>query len=80
MLSVFRKAVVRPALLQAFLTDLLTPKEYREIITRWQIVQLLRQGMPQRRIAKKLRVSIGKITRGSRTLLNKHGGFRQILK
>lgn len=67
-------------LLNAFLTDILTPKEYEEIIKRWQIAKQLNAGIPQRQIAKNLKISLSKITRGSRMLLNKKGGFNQMLK
>ncbi len=59
--------------------DLLTPAEWADISQRWQIVKQLRQGLPQRTIAKNLNLSIAKITRGSRVLLDKHGAFNQIL-
>jgi TrpR family trp operon transcriptional repressor len=68
-----------PVLLEDLLEDLLTPQEFEEIATRWQLVQLLDESMPQREIAKKLGVSISKITRGSRELLNPKGGFRRAL-
>ena len=68
-----------PVLLGELLKDLLTPQEFEEIATRWQLVQLLDAGMPQREISKKLGVSISKITRGSRELLDLKGGFRQVL-
>ncbi|TSC56140.1 MAG: TrpR family transcriptional regulator, trp operon repressor [Parcubacteria group bacterium Greene0714_21] len=67
-------------LLRAFLEDILTPTEYKEIPIRWQIVKQLACGIPQREIAKNLHVSIATITRGSRELLNKKGGFQQIIK
>ena len=67
-------------LLRAFLEDILTPTEYKEIPVRWQIVQQLARGIPQREIAKNLHVSIATITRGSRELLNKKGGFQQVIK
>lgn len=67
-------------LLNAFLVDLLTPKEYEEIVKRWQIVKQLHDGTPQRQIALNLKISLSKITRGSRMLLNKKGGFNQMLK
>ncbi len=62
-----------------FLTDLLTPNEYEEIVKRWQIVKHLHSGVTQRQIAKNLGISLAKITRGSRMLLDKKGGFNQIL-
>ncbi len=60
----------------ALLQDLLTPQELESLIERWQIIQLLHKGVPQRVIAENLGVSISKITRGSRVLLNGKGGFR----
>lgn len=68
-----------PKLLEAFLKDLLTPQELDEIITRWQIVKRLAVNIPQREISKELKVSISKITRGSRELLDPNGGFQKIL-
>lgn len=80
LLDVFQKASNNIKLLREFLIDLLTPKEFKEIITRWQIIKQLSMGVPQRKIAKNLNVSIGKITRGSRELLDKKGGFNQVLR
>lgn len=45
--------------------DLLTPQELRSVAERWQIIQALARGIPQREIAERLNTSIGKITRGS---------------
>lgn len=66
-------------LLDAFLIDILTPNEYDEIVKRWQVVKQLSQGVTQRQIAKNLQISLAKISRGSRMLLDKKGGFNQIL-
>lgn len=63
-----------------FLLDLLSPSEFDDMVARWQIIKLLDAGEHQRDIAKELKVSIAKITRGSRELLDKHGGFGQVLK
>lgn len=67
-------------LLDEFMEDILTPGEFEEIVSRWQIIKQLAQGVPQREIATKLGVSIAKITRGSRELRNKNGGFWKVLK
>lgn len=66
--------------MDGFIEDILTPTEFEEIVTRWQIVKQLSKGVPQREIATKLGVSIAKITRGSRELRDKEGGFWQVLK
>ncbi len=63
-----------------FLEDLLTPQELAEIKRRMSIVKLLQQGLPQRTVAKKLKIAIATITRGARTLKNPAGGFNQIFK
>ncbi len=67
-------------LMEDFLADLLTPAEVNAIVKRWQIVKLLYQGLTQREVAKKVGVSIYKVSRGSRELLDKNGGFHKILK
>ena len=53
-----------------FLYGLFTKKELSEISTRLQIVKLLKKGNPQRIIAKKLKVGIATVTRGSKEIQN----------
>lgn len=65
-----------PAELKGFLRAILTPQELREIPTRLMIVKLLKQGVPQREIASRLRVGIATVTRGSRELAK--GNFRNV--
>lgn len=67
------------AFVREFLFDLLSPAEYRELAVRWQIVKQLEKKVPHRDIAKNLKVSVATITRGSRELANKKGGFRMAL-
>lgn len=67
-------------LLREFLRDLLTPMEYRDTALRWRIITMLASHTPQRDIAKSLGVSLSKITRGSRELMDPTGGFSQILQ
>lgn len=64
----------------AFLKNILTPAELDEISIRLQIVKLLKKGIPQREVAKKLNVSIGTVSRGARELKYGEQGFNQILK
>lgn len=66
-------------LLKKFFIDLLTPAEQKAIPKRWQIVKRLHAGASQREVATEFKVSIATITRGSRTLLNKSGGFNKVL-
>ncbi|HLC75994.1 MAG TPA: YerC/YecD family TrpR-related protein [Candidatus Peribacterales bacterium] len=65
---------------ELLLKDILTPQELDSIAERWQLVQMLMEGAPQRDIAEKLGISISKITRGSRMLQYGSGGFRYFLQ
>ncbi|HRR33221.1 MAG TPA: Trp family transcriptional regulator [Kiritimatiellia bacterium] len=51
-----------------FLKELLTPGEVRDITLRWRLLERLSEGVTQRRIADELRISLCKITRGSKIL------------
>lgn len=62
------------------LQDLFTPQEIDSLAERWQLVQALAKGTPQRDIADQLDVSISKITRGSRVLQYGKGGLEHFLK
>lgn len=66
-------------LLDSFLTDLLTPAEYKEILKRWEIVKMLNKGVNQHKISKDLHVGIATVTRGSRALRDSRGGFKKLL-
>ena len=79
LIAVFQKASRDCGLLDQFLEDVLTPKEYQELAKRLQIVKLLRQGKTQRYIENKLHVGIATVTRGSRALMNPGGGFNRML-
>lgn len=61
------------------LEDILTPQELASLSERWQLIQELHKGTAQRDIAKKLGISISKITRGSRMLQYGSGGFLHFL-
>lgn len=80
LLAVFKKASTNPELLREFLIDILTPSEYKEVVTRWQIVKRLDSGEAQRAIAKDLKIGIATVTRGSRELSNPNGGFARLVK
>ncbi|MBU0767057.1 trp operon repressor [Patescibacteria group bacterium] len=65
---------------EKLLKDILTPQELASVAERWQLVQKLSADEPQRKISKDLKVSISKITRGSRQLKFGGGGFKYFLK
>ncbi len=62
--------------IERFFHSLLTEKEILDVSLRWELVKLLDQGMSQRKIAKKLGVSLCKITRGSRELKRENSIFK----
>ena len=59
-----------------FLFGILTPKEVDEISTRLQIVKLLKKGLPHQEIARRLKVGVATVTRGSREL--RIGRFKNV--
>lgn len=63
-----------------FLRDLCTLEELDEFSSRWQVVELLQQGMPYREIAKKAKVSTTTVTRIAHWLHHGAGGYEQALK
>lgn len=65
---------------EMLIKDILTPQEIESLAERWQLIQALDAGKPQRDIAEKLGISISKITRGSRMMQYGEGGFKHFLK
>ena len=68
-----------PRLIGDFLRCLLTPAETADIAGRWALVKALQQKTPQREIARKLGVSLCKITRGSRELKKADSAFQKMV-
>ena len=68
-----------PKLAENFLENMLTPPELEEIASRLRIIDLLQKGIPQREVAKKLKVSIGTVSRGARVLKYGKPGLSIIL-
>ena len=52
----------------SFLRWILTPKEFEQLPIRLQIIKMLRKGISQRTIVKKLGVGIATVTRGANEL------------
>jgi TrpR family trp operon transcriptional repressor len=69
-----------PAEMASFLKELLTPGEIRDITLRWKLLELLADGVPQRKIAEELQVSLCKITRGSRIMKQKDAVAARVLR
>ncbi|MDR0556401.1 MAG: trp operon repressor [Treponema sp.] len=68
-----------PELIESFLHCLLTPAETADIATRWALVKALKEKKTQREIAQDLRLSLCKITRGSRELKKPDSAFQRVL-
>ncbi len=61
-----------------FFTDLCTPAELESMADRWQVIPLLRQGIPYRSIHEQTGVSVTTITRVARCLSLGTGGYNLI--
>lgn len=64
----------------SFLREILTRKEIRDLSMRWELLKDLFAGETQRHIAAKHRISLCKITRGSKILRKKNSATLQLLK
>ena len=58
-----------------FLKDLCTPAEMQALVDRWQVVELLEQGLPYRRIHDETGVSVTTIGRVARFMNDGFGGY-----
>jgi len=65
--------------MEAFLGEIFTPKEIADINLRWQLLKELHAGRTQRSIAARHRMSLCKITRGSKVLKAENSLVRKIL-
>lgn len=54
--------------MRRFLEEILTPAERKDLALRWKLMQMLQEGIPQRKIASELGISLCKITRGAKIL------------
>lgn len=59
--------------------EILTSTELADVDLRWRLMKKLAIGEPQRKIAEELKISLCKITRGSKILKDKNSIFRKIL-
>ncbi len=72
-------AIASPEEMRSFLKELLTPGEIRDITLRWRLLERLSEGVPQRKIADELKISLCKITRGSKILKQKGAVTARVL-
>ncbi len=68
-----------PGDIRAFLRDLCTPAELQALVDRWQVVQMLDQGHPYRKIHDLTGVSVTTIGRVARFLSDGFGGYAKAL-
>jgi len=59
-----------------FLRDLCTPAELQALVDRWQVVELLEQGLTYRKINDLTGVSVTTIGRVARFLTDGYGGYK----
>ena len=62
-----------------FFDEILTDREKKDILLRWELMKMLKEGHPQRAIASELGISLCKITRGSKILKTEDSVIRKIL-
>ena len=63
-----------------FLRDLCTPAELQALVDRWQVVELLEQGLPYRQIHDITGVSVTTVGRVARFLSDGFGGYETVLQ
>ncbi|HBA46040.1 hypothetical protein A2W67_03595 [Candidatus Nomurabacteria bacterium RIFCSPLOWO2_02_40_28] len=80
LVEVFSKLSGNKEFIDIFLKDILTPNEFETLALRWQIVKKLNKGEDHRSIVGDLGLGMSTVTRGSRMLRNKNGGFNVMLK
>jgi TrpR-related protein YerC/YecD len=72
-------ALKTPRETQAFLRDLCTRAELDAMAHRWQVAQLLEEGLPYLEVAQRAQASTTTVTRVAQWLRNGEGGYRLAL-
>lgn len=80
LIEVIYKIAGNKQLLADFVKEILTPREFENLGVRWQIVKRLSKGEHHQAIAEALHLGVSTVTRGSREMRKKDGGFRRALK
>jgi len=63
----------------SFFEEIFTPKEVKDLKLRWELLKELHEGNTQRSIAAKYKISLCKITRGSKILKKKNSVTKRLL-
>jgi TrpR family trp operon transcriptional repressor len=79
-LSAALASVSDPGRMRKFLEELHTPAELKDMGLRWRLLKMLDRGHPQREIARRLKISLCKITRGSKILKTRGSMIRILIK
>ncbi len=78
LLKVFTE-ITDPGQMETFCREIFSSKELKDLALRWQLLKELHEGQPQRRIAARHRISLCKITRGSKILKQENSVTKKIL-
>ena len=73
-------SVTDRAEMETFLAELLTPNELHDLVLRWELLELLEEGVSQRQVAAALGISLCKITRGAKILKRAGSVSARVLK
>ena len=65
--------------MKQFFDEIFTPKERKDLSLRWKLMKMLKSGIPQRKIASRLGISLCKITRGSKIIRDPSSVTNQIM-
>ncbi|NLH17982.1 MAG: transcriptional regulator [Phycisphaerae bacterium] len=69
----------RPEEMRQFFDEIFTSAERHDLALRWELMQMLHEGLPQRDIAAQLGISLCKITRGAKILKQRNSISRKML-
>jgi TrpR family transcriptional regulator, trp operon repressor len=69
----------RPEDMRQLFEEIFTSAERHDLGLRWELMQLLHKGLPQRDIAERLGISLCKITRGAKILKQTESISRKML-
>lgn len=69
-----------PSVMKKFFSEIFTPAEIDDFVLRWRLMRMLLDGVPQRKIASGLGISLCKVTRGSKVLRTGNSVTERILK